>query len=171
MDMSNSDDSSSDSSMSGMSMSMVFTTDHSTPLYSSAWTPTSTGAYAGTCIFLAVLGIISRLLLAYRHILELKWHDKAVKRRYVIVAGDNATERGSQQNLSSSDEKIVQATLTTNGVDERVRVVQSAGRKPQTMPWRFSTDLPRACFFVVQAGVGYLLYVKHCSQLSSLKLR
>ena len=134
---------------------MVFTTDHSTPLYSSAWTPSGTGAYAGTCIFLIVLGVISRLLLAYRHILEQKWHDKAVQRRYIVVAGESATERERQ--LGPSAEKSDEATLTTRGMDESVRVVRTLRKSVQSMPWRFSTDLPRACIFTVQAGVGYLL--------------
>ncbi|EME49509.1 hypothetical protein DOTSEDRAFT_68319 [Dothistroma septosporum NZE10] len=142
-------------SSSAMSMSMVFTTDHSTPLYSSAWTPSGTGAYAGTCIFLVVLGVISRLLLAYRHALEEKWHDKAVQRRYIVVAGENATEREGQ--LGPSAEKSDEATLTTRGMDETVRVVRTPRGSLQSTPWRFSTDLPRACIFTVQAGVGYLL--------------
>lgn len=146
---------SSSSSMSGMSMSMVFTTDHSTPLYSSAWTPSSTGAYAGTCIFLIVLAVISRMLLAYRGHLERKWHDNAVKRRYVVVAGESAAER----QLSNGSEKSEDAVLTTRGMDESVRVVQQGrkGRVLEATPWRLSTDLPRACIFTVQAGVGYLL--------------
>ncbi|KAI5371117.1 putative Ctr copper transporter [Septoria linicola] len=149
-----SSDSSSSSGMSMGSMSMVFTTDHSTALYSSAWTPQSTGAYAGTCIFLIILGVISRLLLAYRHVLETKWHDKAVKRRYVMVAGESASER---QLDTTADEKSEQATLTMRGLDENVRVVRMPRQQAQGTPWRFSTDLPRACIFTLQAAVGYFL--------------
>ncbi|KAF2206648.1 hypothetical protein CERZMDRAFT_52775 [Cercospora zeae-maydis SCOH1-5] len=138
--------------MSHGSMNMVFTTDHSTALYSSAWTPQTTGTYAATCIFLIALGVISRLLLAYRHLLESKWHDKALKRRYVRVAGES--ER--QQLDPNADEKSDYATLTMRGLDENVRVLQ-APHRVQATPWRFSTDLPRACIFTVQAGVGYLL--------------
>lgn len=142
-----------------MSMSMVFTTDHSTPLFSSQWTPTSTAGYAGTCIFLAVLAIISRLLQAYRHLLEIKWHDQAVKRRYVVIAGETTRSREQQMGLSDG-EKTEEATLTARGVDERVRVLRTSRRGIETQPWRFSTDLPRACVFTVQAGVGYLLWVQ-----------
>lgn len=140
---------------SSMSMSMVFTTDHSTPLYSSAWTPDGTGAYAGTCIFLIVLGVISRLLYAYRQVLESTWHDRAVKRRYVKVAGESFAERQAQRDPSL--EKSDEAVLTTRGLDESVRVLRTPRRDMQSTPWRFSTDLPRACIFTVQAGVGYLL--------------
>ena len=137
-------------------MSMVFTNDHNTPLFSSQWMPTTTGAYAGTCIFLAVLGIISRLLLAYRNILEVKWHDKAVKRRYVVIAGETTEQREKQLGLADP-EKTEEATLTVRGVDERVRVLRASRRGIETQPWRFSTDLPRACIYTGFAGINYLL--------------
>ena len=137
-------------------MPMVFTTNQRTPLFSSQWTPTSSEGYAGTCIFLVVLAIISRLLQAYRHILEIKFHDKAVKRRYIVVAGETPSEREKQLQISET-EIPEESTLTTRGVDERVRVVRSASRGLEAQPWRISTDLPRACLFTMQAGVGYLL--------------
>jgi hypothetical protein len=153
MDMSGMSHSGSDS---GMSMSMVFTTDHSTPLFSLQWTPTSTGSYAGTCIFLIVLAIISRLLQAYRHVLKIKWHDKAVQRRYVVLAGETVEQRERQMGLDNA-EKTEEATLTARGVDEQVRVLRTSRKGLETQPWRFSTDLPRACVFTVHAGVLYLL--------------
>lgn len=140
----------------GMSMSGVFTTDQSTPLFSSQWTPTSSGSYAGTCIFLVVLAVISRLLQAYRHIVEIKFHDKALKRRYIVVAGETAEQSEKQFGVSVT-EKPEEATLTTRGVNERVRVLRASRRGLETQPWRFSTDLPRACLFTVLAGVRYLL--------------
>lgn len=139
-----------------MSMSMVFTADHSTPLFSSQWTPTTTGSYVVTCIFLIVLAIISRLLQAYRQALELKWHDKAVKRRYVVIAGETTAQREKQLGFGNA-EKTEEATLTARGVEERVRILRTSRRGVEMQPWRFSTDLPRACVFTVQAGVGYLL--------------
>lgn len=135
---------------SGMSMPMVFTTVHNTPLYSSTWTPTSTGAYAGTCIFLIVLAIISRSLHAWRQMLELRWHDRAVNRRYVAVADDG------EQPAPKGGEKSDEAVLTVRGLDERVRVVRHSTRT-NTPPWRLSVDFVRACVFALQAGVGYLL--------------
>ena len=47
-------------------MTMTFFTSSTTSLYSTSWTPTSTGQYAGTCIFLIVLAAIFRALLAAR---------------------------------------------------------------------------------------------------------
>ena len=88
--------------------------------------------------------------------LESRWHDKAVKRRYVVLAGETSAEREKQLGLAGG-EKTEEATLTVRGLDERVRVVRSSRRGVETQPWRFSTDLPRACVFTIQAGVGYLL--------------
>lgn len=135
---------------------MVFTTAHDTPLYSGGWTPTSTGAYAGTCIFLASLAIIARLLQAWRHALEARWHDKAVNRRYVVVAGkEGESERYSDE--GNAGNKTDEAVLTVRGMDEKVRVVRTKTRSKESVPWRLSVDLPRACVFTMQAGVGYLL--------------
>ncbi|KAF2243364.1 hypothetical protein BU26DRAFT_534305 [Trematosphaeria pertusa] len=47
-------------------MAMTFFTSTSTPLYSAAWTPSSTGQYAGTCMFLIAFAAIFRALLAVR---------------------------------------------------------------------------------------------------------
>jgi copper transporter 1 len=47
-------------------MAMTFFTSSTTSLYSKSWTPTSTGQYAGTCIFLIFLAAILRALLAAR---------------------------------------------------------------------------------------------------------
>lgn len=72
-----------------------------------------------------------------------------------MVAGENAMERDAQ--INPSTEKSEEATLTTRGMNENVRVVRTPRSKMQGTPWRLSTDLPRACIFTVQAGVGYLL--------------
>lgn len=73
-----------------------------------------------------------------------------------MVAGETAADR-ERQAVGKGGEKAEEAVLTSNGLDERVKVVKGVGRKLETVPWRFSTDLPRACIFTVQAGVGYLL--------------
>lgn len=144
----------SSSSMSGHSMAMAFTNSHDTPLFSSQWAPTTTGSYAGTCIFLIVLAIISRMLSAYRHILEIKWYNRDVSRRYLTISGDDQEKTSGQQAEDGSDE----ATFTVGEKKEQVMVIRTP--KPAGVciaPWRFDTDLPRAGVFTVQHGVGYLL--------------
>ncbi|KAK5169356.1 uncharacterized protein LTR77_005331 [Saxophila tyrrhenica] len=79
MAMSSMPSSSSSASMSGMDhgsmpgmdhgstgMTMVFFTATDTPLYSTAFTPHTTGQYAGICVFLIALAFIFRGLIALR---------------------------------------------------------------------------------------------------------
>ncbi|KAB8075629.1 copper transporter family protein [Aspergillus leporis] len=152
MDMSNMDhSSSSSSSSSSMSMSMVFVNAHNTPLFSSQWTPSSSGAYAGTCVFLIVLSIIGRLLVAFKALMEQHWLDAHLNRRYVAVAG-KSTEAGR---IDTDPDAKVASLVSAQGVEESVKVVRRAAREP--LPWRFSVDLPRAFLFLVITGVSYLL--------------
>jgi copper transporter 1 len=131
-------------------MSMVFFNSHSTPLYSTQWTPSSTGGYAGTCIFLIILSSIFRSLLAAKHVLEQRWRDRALSRRYIVV--ENRLPM-SEELRKDPDAKT--GVLTANGVEESVRVVHHMNRGP--VPWRFSVDLPRAGLVTVIVGIGYLL--------------
>lgn len=61
------------------------------------------------------------------------------------------------QRISARSDSTKALLVTENGVEEDVRVVVSTGRP--LMPWRISTEAPRAGIAVVIAGVGYLLYV------------
>ncbi|PGH04192.1 hypothetical protein AJ79_07170 [Helicocarpus griseus UAMH5409] len=146
-----SDPSSSPAPIMELSMTMVFQNMQNTPLYSNAWTPNSSGTYAGTCIFLIVLAIIFRSLLAAKSVLEHRWAAAAHLRRYVVVAGQMPEAERVLADPSASTGTLVSA----NGVEEKVRVVRSLGA--ETAPWRFSVDLPRAALVMVIAGVGYLL--------------
>jgi hypothetical protein len=142
---------------SGHSMAMAFTNVHNTPLFSTQWTPSTIGAYAGTCIFLIVLALISRMLASYRYVLESKWHDRHVNRRYITVSGEpiGDQEKADGPEAASEDNN---ATLTVEGLREQVMVIRSPiQRGVHVAPWKFDMDLPRACIFTVQHGVGYLL--------------
>jgi hypothetical protein len=136
--------------MSMSMMSMTFFTSTMTPLYSAMWSPTSTGEYAGTCIFLVVLATIFRGLLAVKAWKETAWLDAEFNRRYVTVAGKLPK---SERIASDSDSKRM--ILTENGVEEDVVVVKK--RSMGIRPWRITTDPVRAAMDTVIAGVGYLL--------------
>ncbi|KAJ5474340.1 hypothetical protein N7475_003906 [Penicillium sp. IBT 31633x] len=138
-------------SMGSMSMTMVFQNAHDTPLFSNAWTPTSSGSFAGTCIFLIVLAIIDRCLIAFKATMERHWLAAHLKRRYIIIAG-KGTEAGKIDN--DPDAKIA-SLVTSQGVEESVKVVHNVTHGP--IPWRLSVDLPRALIFLCIAGVSYLL--------------
>lgn len=158
MDHGSMDSSSGDGGM--MGMVMTFFNAQNTPLYSTAWTPSTTGQYAGTCIFLIVFSILYRAMYAYRHILEAKWRDQAINRRYITVAepprSDSDAETQSGEALREQ-EKDEQATLTVRGMEERVKVVTTPRTTLQAVPFRLSIDVPRAALSTVTAGVGYLL--------------
>ncbi|KFY37388.1 hypothetical protein V495_07207 [Pseudogymnoascus sp. VKM F-4514 (FW-929)] len=55
------------------SMTMTFQNNPSTPLFGTGWTPTGTGSYAGTCIFLIILAVLFRVLLALKARQEARW--------------------------------------------------------------------------------------------------
>ena len=77
-DMGGHDSMSSEPMMMGMNeMYMTFFTSTTTSLYSMTWTPSSTGQYIGTCIFLIALAFIFRALIAIRCnflALWVRWH-------------------------------------------------------------------------------------------------
>ncbi|KAK3330999.1 Ctr copper transporter [Apodospora peruviana] len=130
---------------------MIFMNTMVTPLYSAGWTPNSTGTYAATCIFLIILGVIFRGLLALKAWQENKWLDAELNRRYVVVSGKPPlAENISRDSLSKKN-----LVLSENGVEENVMVVQKHG--PVTRPWRLSVDPLRAGIDTVIAGVSYLL--------------
>ncbi|XPS72324.1 hypothetical protein M3J09_004489 [Ascochyta lentis] len=130
-------------------MAMAFFTATDTPLYSEAWTPKNAGQYAGTCIFLIILAITLRGIITIKSLLEARALEAAAKRRYIVVAGEKAiTEQ-------ANDASSMTGILTTNGMQEDVRIVSAPAKLIQ--PWRFSVDLPRAALMMVATGVGYLL--------------
>lgn len=147
MDMDMGSDSSSHGSM---MMTMVFQTNKATPLFSDSWTPNSSAAYAGTCIFLVVLAIIARMLLALKRTQEARWLDRDACRRYVAVRGKDPL---SEHIARDPDAKHM--TLSQNGVEENVFVVARTGIVKR--PWRFSVDPIRAVLDTVIVGIGYLL--------------
>ncbi|KAJ4199774.1 hypothetical protein NW759_016025 [Fusarium solani] len=142
--------SSSHGSSSSSIMAMVFQTQRQTPLYSDSWTPESAGAYTGTCIFLAILAIIARCLVAFKAVQEARWLDREAARRYVAVNGKLPL---AEQIASGPDARRM--TLTENGVEETVVVVER--KRAAARPWRFSVDPVRACLDTVIVGIGYLL--------------
>ena len=133
------------------SMHSTFFDSISTPLYSTSWQPSGVGSYAGTCIFLILLAMIFRLLIAGKTLLERRWLDKTLERRYIRVEG-LPTEADK---IDADRESEFSTLLSPRGQEERVRVVTNKARP--VMPWRLSVDLPRAAYTTVVAGVGYLL--------------
>lgn len=143
--------STSQTEMMGMeSMHMTFFNNMTTSLYSRMWTPTNVGQYAATCVFLVVLGVVFRGLLAAKAWKESSWLDEEFNRRYVAVQGKGPMSERIQTNLESK-----RMTLSENGIEENVMVVKKKG--VAIRPWRLSVDPLRAVMDTAVAGVGYLL--------------
>ncbi|KAI1504878.1 Ctr copper transporter family-domain-containing protein [Biscogniauxia marginata] len=138
------------SESSTMMMMSVFQNTMATPLYSESWTPGTAGAYAGTIIFLIVLGIVLRLLFAGKAFAEARWLDAEMKRRYVVVQDKLPVAEQVMRDDSSKH-----AILTENGVEQGVMVVQK--KTVHARPWRLSVDPLRALLDTLIAAVGYLL--------------
>lgn len=133
-----------------MGMMAVFFNSMDTSLYSTAWTPSSTAGYAGTCIFLVLLAALFRALLAGKSIMEQRWLDQELARRYVAVRGKQPFAETVSQDSMAKD-----MVLSANGVEENVRVVER--KRTMVRPFRLTVDPVRACLDMVIAGVGYLL--------------
>lgn len=140
----------SDSLMGMTMMSITFFTSTTTPLFSASWQPTSIASYAGTCIFLILLAVILRCLVAFKGWKETAWQDAEFNRRYVVVAG-----RPTMAESISQDSDTKRMILTENGVEEEVMVVKK--RSSGVRPWRLSVDPIRAAMDTVIAGIAYLL--------------
>lgn len=135
---------SSNPTMPASSMSMTFFISTQTALYSTSWTPSTTGQYAGTCIFLIVLGAIFQILLAARVIRQQRWRKAESKRRLIVV--DNS---GKKTDITN---KSMPLTGSLSGGDFVLTSIDYKGR-----PWRLSTDIARAALDTITLGVGYLL--------------
>ncbi|KAL2758579.1 hypothetical protein ACRALDRAFT_1055429 [Sodiomyces alcalophilus JCM 7366] len=133
-----------------MGMMVIFQNLMQTSLFSEAWTPTNTGTYAATCIFLIALAALLRLLLAAKAVLEQRWLDREWRRRYVVVAGKTPLSE-----KLSSDSLAKHMVLSENGREENVTVVER--RTGTVRPWRLSIDPLRALLDTVIAAVAYLL--------------
>ncbi|EED17377.1 conserved hypothetical protein [Talaromyces stipitatus ATCC 10500] len=148
MSMPSSTSSSTSSDMSGHTMSMVMTFFISarSSLFTTTWTPTNDGQYAGTCIFLIVLAVILRFLLALRPILESR------------VWSDHARIHGGGHILHDSAQ-IEQQSIKAGGTTS-VRQVRY-DLSSRWAGWRVNDAAGRATYDFLVAGVGYLLKKVH----------
>jgi len=123
---------SSSSMMAASSMEMVFFAATSTPLWSQAWTPATTGQYAGTCIFLIALAVIHRLLTAARNLL---------------FANHSSLSGPGVQRVMSEDGQLL----------GKESPLARARDGMANQPFRVATEAWRAFMEVIIGGVGYLL--------------
>lgn len=138
-----------------MMMNMLFHTSFKDTLFGPGLTPKTQGHYAGIIIFLIVLTVIYRFLLAFKSISEHNWARRDIARnREVVVAG--STPEGSQENVGDGGR-----TKEEKEDPDKPKMDLSPVVKEKYhgwgIPWRFSTELPRAVLSAIVAGLGYLM--------------
>lgn len=142
----------------------TFVNSHSTPLYSQQWMPTSAGHYAATCIFLVVLAMAGRGLVAFKAVLEQRWKAALLSRQRDSLAAKSAEDGGIGR--SGLDSKMGTVS-TAHHVDESDTVGRRSSRDA---PFRPMVDLCRALLFTVITGVTFLLLASPHLLTSSLGL-
>ncbi|KAF1345039.1 Ctr copper transporter [Delphinella strobiligena] len=115
---------------------MTFFTSTSTPLFSMTWTPKTTGQYAGTCIFLIVISLIFRAIIALRSYME--------------------ASTWSRSPLSSVPEAYKSFPKSAEDGDGCAVDTQA---RATVQPWRVGVEGSRAVLDVMIVGVGYLLMI------------
>lgn len=131
------------SSSSAHSMgAMTFHASINDPLFSTSWTPSTTGQYAGTIIFILALGFTYRFIAAYQSVLEHRWGQDEKARKSLITGSTGSQDSG----IDSPKAQQAQARQS------EVQAGLWGGKS-----WRWSVDGPRSGLAVVSAGVGYLL--------------
>ncbi|KAK9327241.1 Ctr copper transporter family-domain-containing protein [Lipomyces starkeyi] len=143
--------SSSSSSMGGMDISsstsmssMSFHTSKSDFLFATGWTPSSTGQYAGICIFLIVLAVIYRFMHVLKHRTE-----RYFSARTRINMGNIATTHHphTDTDAGSLEKYAAEATIQAEHPLQFRNV----------RPWRVSVDVPLSLIQLVLSTVSYLL--------------
>lgn len=124
--------------MSTASMAMVFFQSATTPLYASAWTPSGAASYTGTCLFLVVLAVLHRVLLALRN---------------VLFQGP-PSPHAKPISLHHAD---LEPSLYQDDKEPRTSSRRRIRRAVRAQPFSLGTEAARASLEVLIGGVGYLL--------------
>ncbi|KAH8157753.1 hypothetical protein CIB48_g10504 [Xylaria polymorpha] len=123
--------------MTSEDMAMVFFNNMVTPLYSLAWTPNNTHAYAGTCIFLIVLAVIHRALMSLRS-----------------LAFDSNPNLVASARVASDKESLSSERIRPPHVGN---LAEQLRKQRARHPFLVSVELGRSLLEVFIGGVGYLL--------------
>lgn len=123
----------------------MFYTGRGGPLHSSAWTLTTVGGYAGTCVFLFALGVVLRCLLAAKSLLELCWIDVELQRRYVVETFG--------EGRIGDDSRPAESILIENGLERDGLLMR---RVMESRPGTIVVHATRAAIDTMIVGVLYL---------------
>ncbi|KAI0158620.1 hypothetical protein BJ166DRAFT_498680 [Pestalotiopsis sp. NC0098] len=144
-------------------MAMTFFLSANTPLFFPSWTPSDPWGHAATCIFLVLLAVIMRILLASKPILEAAvWKPRRAADAHEILPLDDCCDEDpdrmkEQQYLIQSREEV-----DCGALQRVLREVKSRCHGP-----RLSSRGLRALFEMTLAVIGYLLlfYFRRCRDI------
>jgi hypothetical protein len=122
--------------MSMQDMAMNFFNSYDTPLFSLDWAPSTGGGYAGTCIFLIVLAIIFRFILALRTNMTTVAAAAARKRETALLVKTEAETSSDEDRAAHGGQHVVPRAKAR---------------------WTLNDALITASIDTILAGVGYLL--------------
>lgn len=82
------------------------------------WATTSSSSYAGTCIFLVILGVILLFFVSSRSMLEKRWSRRELNRRHVLFLNKESS------GLMDKSETL----LTRNGPEKDIIIIEQPTR-------------------------------------------
>lgn len=109
------------------------------------WATASTSSYAGTCIFLVVLGVILLFLVSSRSMQEERSSRRELNRRHVLFL--NKDSSGGRNELES--------VLTPNGLEKDIITIEQHARAQR--PW--ATIILKATMTTLTLTILYIQYV------------
>lgn len=120
-------------------------------LFFQTWRPTSSGAIAGACIGLALLGILDRWIAASRSVLQNHWQQKSLalisQRGAALPSGNSLSEKSEFLDVN---------------LGVQVESKQAVSNPPSIVkrtipPFIAKIDVPRGLIHACQSLLGYIL--------------
>ncbi|KAJ6112306.1 hypothetical protein N7523_008367 [Penicillium sp. IBT 18751x] len=122
------------------------------------WATTSSSSYAGTCIFLVILGVILLSLVSSRSMLEKRWSRRELNRRHVLFLNKDSS------GLMDKSETL----LTPNGLEKDIIIIEQPTRARRswktimlkaTMTTLILAILYIQMIFIMTENIGYILSI------------
>ena len=127
------------------SMAMTFFTSQQTPLFSSSWMPSNTGDYAGTCIFLIILGAILQFLLSSRALYYRKLVNLDMTRREIKIQDSTIRSMASKLSETPFNSPLTPFRSKITTLEMECRSTKSRLRHCHSWRWIPSVS----CFFAL----------------------
>lgn len=137
-------------------------------LFFQTWRPTSSGAIAGACIGLALLGILDRWIAASRSVLQNHWQQKCIpfttEISFLTKMCDRSLALISQRGaaLPSGNSLSEKSEFLDVNLGVQVESKQAVSNPPSIVkrtipPFIAKIDVPRGLIHACQSLLGYIL--------------